>query len=280
MKVLIISDIHDDFDSLKKAITNHPKIDHLVLLGDLGYYNEQVFNLLNLFKDIIISVKGNNDFFNDSIKFKNDDYYQTISIDNKTWFITHGHMYNEYNLPKVDFDIYLKRRQSEFVNDEEAFNMLNEEVLKSGDKANQKLISKKMVIDKNLNASKAKLTSAISLTANHPEGMIIAAVFVVKANKTATIMIDSFDKNFSTFNGKHLIIWKLIEKFSKEGYHLFNLGGIANKVDVGNKYYGLNNYKLGFGAKAYEYIGDLELVTNKPLYLMYNNSVNLFKKKK
>ena len=181
---------------------------------------------------------------------------------------------------KVDFDIYLKRRQSEFVNDEEAFNMLNEEVLKSGDKANQKLISKKMVIDKNLNASKAKLTSAISLTANHPEGMIIAAVFVVKANKTATIMIDSFDKNFSTFNGKHLIIWKLIEKFSKEGYHLFNLGGIANKVDVGNKYYGLNNYKLGFGAKAYEYIGDLELVTNKPLYLMYNNSVNLFKKKK
>ena len=108
MKVLIISDIHDDFESLKIAITNHPKIDYLVLLGDLGYYNDKVFDLLNLFKDIIISVKGNNDLYNDLIKFNNDDYYQTISIDNKTWFLTHGHMYNEYNLPKVDFDIYLQ----------------------------------------------------------------------------------------------------------------------------------------------------------------------------
>ncbi len=181
---------------------------------------------------------------------------------------------------KIDFDIYLKRRQSEFVHYEEEVNTLNDKVLENGDKNNPKLFSKKMVIDKNLNASKAKLTNAIKLVSEHPEGIIIAAVFVVKANKTVTIMIDSFDKKFTTFNGKHLIIWKLIEKFSKEGYHLFNLGGVASKVDNENKYYGLNNYKLGFGAKVYEYIGDLELVTNKPLYLMYNNSVNLFKKKK
>ena len=72
--------------------------------------------------------------------------------------------------------------------------------------------------------------------------------------------------------------FRWLAKYSKEGYRLFNLGGITWKVDNTNKYYGLNNYKLGFGSKVYEYIGDLEFVTNKPLYLMYRNTGNLFKK--
>ena len=53
MKILIISDIHDDFDSLKIALQNH-SFDKLILLGDLGYYNDKVFDILNIFKDQII----------------------------------------------------------------------------------------------------------------------------------------------------------------------------------------------------------------------------------
>ena len=105
MKVLIISDIHDDFESTKKAIQNH-NFDYLILLGDLGYYNNQVFDLLNIFKDKIISVKGNNDIYNDLTQFDNTKLYQTINIDNKTWFLTHGHIYNEYT--DTDYDIYLQ----------------------------------------------------------------------------------------------------------------------------------------------------------------------------
>lgn len=106
MKVLIISDIHDDFDSLKIAIQNH-SFDYLILLGDIGYYNDRVFDLLNVFSGQIVSVKGNNDFYN-SINFKNDEYYKTITIDDKVWFLTHGHVYNRNRLPNVDFDIYLQ----------------------------------------------------------------------------------------------------------------------------------------------------------------------------
>ena len=46
-----------------------------------------------------------------------------------------------------------------------------------------------------------------------------------------------------------------------------------------NKYYGLNSYKLGFGSRIYEYAGDFEFITNKPLYLIYKNSF-MFKKEK
>ena len=107
MKVLIISDIHDDFDALKIALQNH-NFDYLVLLGDLGYYNDQVIEILNIFKDQIYAIKGNNDFYNPLIKFKNDDLYQTFEIDNKTWFITHGHIYSKNNIPNIDYDIFLQ----------------------------------------------------------------------------------------------------------------------------------------------------------------------------
>ena len=106
MKILIISDIHDDFESLKIALQNH-SFDNLILLGDLGYYNNKVFDILNVFKDQIISVKGNNDFYNNKLEFNNDLTYQTISIDNKTWFLTHGHIYNRNNVP-VEYDVYLQ----------------------------------------------------------------------------------------------------------------------------------------------------------------------------
>ncbi len=177
---------------------------------------------------------------------------------------------------KVDFDTYLKKNQAEFVEIEKNSNKINEEVIKN--RGNQKLINRKITADKALNMAKAKLSSAIELMTQYPDGLIIASLIVIKTTNTITLMIDAHDKKYTSFNAKHLIIWKLIEKYSKEGYRLFNLGGITWKVDNTNKYYGLNNYKLGFGSKVYEYIGDLEFVTNKPLYLMYRNTGNLFKK--
>lgn len=63
-----------------------------------------------------------------------------------------------------------------------------------------------------------------------------------------------------------------MEKYAKEGYEKFNLGGISNpQLKDKNKYQGLNEFKLGFGAKAVEYIGDLELVTSHILYALYRN---------
>ena len=87
--------------------------------------------------------------------------------------------------------------------------------------------------------------------------------------------MDTYDKTFSTMNAKHLLIWKILEKYSQEGYNTINLGGIVNCYDNQDKYYGLTKFKLNFGSMIYEYMGDLELITNKPLYLMYKNSAPL-----
>ena len=90
--------------------------------------------------------------------------------------------------------------------------------------------------------------------------------------------MDGYDPKFKKFNSKHLLIWKIIEKYSKLGYKCFNLGGVSNFTIQSHKYHGLNEFKRNFGADIYEYAGDFELICNRASYFMYRNS-NAFLKK-
>ena len=115
MKVLIISDIHCSFNDLKEVLEKETSFDRIVILGDIlnGPVNreskEKVADLLNVFKDKIISVSGNNDgYLNELLEFDNSKYYNLINIDNRIWFLTHGHIYNRYNMPDINYDIYLQ----------------------------------------------------------------------------------------------------------------------------------------------------------------------------
>ena len=179
---------------------------------------------------------------------------------------------------KLEPNVYLKKNQVEYEKDDIASYQANESVLRSAMKSDF-VLDRKMKADKALMESKAKLSDAVNLMNKYPDGIIVATVLVIKMNDTVHVIMDSFDRKYSNFNAKHLIIWKLIEKFATEGYKHFNLGGIVGRVEKTNKYYGLNSYKLGFGARIYEYAGDFEFITNKPLYLIYKNSF-MFKKEK
>lgn len=178
---------------------------------------------------------------------------------------------------KLDTSVYLKVNQKIYLEQEQTNAILNEQVIKNKGNSHQKLINKKMEADKSLNLYHNRLLNSINLMTTNPDGIILATIMVAKVGDTINIVIDSFDRKFNTFNAKHLIIWKLIEKYSNEGYKYFNLGGLVHKVGKNDKFYGLNSFKLGFGSKVYEYLGDMELVTNKFLYLMYKNTANIFK---
>lgn len=114
MKVLIVSDIHGNFSSMKKVIEDNPSFDYLLLLGDIlagpyieGYNPEELANLLNQYKNKIITVKGNCDYDTELLEFSVDKLYITVPIDNKLFLMTHGHYYNSSSLPDVPFDVLL-----------------------------------------------------------------------------------------------------------------------------------------------------------------------------
>ena len=148
----------------------------------------------------------------------------------------------------------------------------NDNVFKNVGKDNTKFINIKLYEEDRLNKLKEELVYATKLLKEFPKGIVTSAVLIIKNKTEAYMIMDGYDKTYKKLNSKHLLIWKLIEKFAKEGFKTFNLGGIANYNLKNSKYEGLTTFKLNFGANVYEYMGDLEYIINKPLNLLYKNS--------
>ena len=51
-----------------------------------------------------------------------------------------------------------------------------------------------------------------------------------------------------------------------------DLNAISGDFTNNNRYRGLNESKLGYNAEAVEYIGEFNLIVNKPMYALYRNT--------
>lgn len=116
MKILIASDIHGSayycrmlVDTFKKE-----KADKLLILGDILYHGprndlprdyapKQVIEMLDELKNVIFCVRGNCDTEVDQmvLSFPVLADYAILPVDKKLIYATHGHVYNENNLPPV-----------------------------------------------------------------------------------------------------------------------------------------------------------------------------------
>ena len=116
MKLMIASDIHGSAYYCEKMIEAYKreKADKLLLLGDLLYHGprndlpkeyapKQVIPMLNAMKDKIYAVRGNCEAEVDQmvLEFPVMADYCILSIDGKTLYATHGHVYNQNNLPPL-----------------------------------------------------------------------------------------------------------------------------------------------------------------------------------
>lgn len=116
MKWFIASDIHGSKYYCDKMISAYrrEKADKMLLLGDILYHGPRndlpkdyepkaVIEMLNSMKDDILCVRGNCDTEVDQmvLEFPILADYCILSEANKMIFATHGHSYNEENLPPL-----------------------------------------------------------------------------------------------------------------------------------------------------------------------------------
>lgn len=116
MKILFASDIHGSAYYCGKLLEIYRQsgAERLVLLGDILYHGprndlpkeyapKQVIAMLNEYKDQIYSVRGNCDTEVDQmvLEFPVLADYALLSFNGRTFYATHGHVYNQDNLPPV-----------------------------------------------------------------------------------------------------------------------------------------------------------------------------------
>lgn len=182
---------------------------------------------------------------------------------------------------KLNTEEYLINSQKEHEELETETNDINYKIMEDLHKDKSKLINKKLTSDSLLNKYENKLITATSLLKSNPNGIVLASLMVIKYYGTVYMFMDGYDMNYRYLNAKHLLLWKVIEEYSKKGFKKFNLGGISN-ITKTDKYKGLNEFRMNFGSCAIEYAGDFELVTNNTLYFMYKKATqisNITKKK-
>lgn len=123
MKYMIASDIHGSAYYCRKMLEamDREQAERLILLGDILYHGprndlpreyapKEVIAMLNCRKDCIYNVRGNCDAEVDQmvLEFPVLADYGFFEIDGKTIYCSHGHIYNEKNLPPLKKgDIFL-----------------------------------------------------------------------------------------------------------------------------------------------------------------------------
>ena len=118
MKYLIASDIHGDKTSAERIvkILKEENANKLILLGDIynhgprnnlpdGYSPMDVASVFNKVKEDLIVIKGNCDSAVDTM-ISDFDFIEDMClvVQDKTLFLTHGHVYNIDNPPKTKYD--------------------------------------------------------------------------------------------------------------------------------------------------------------------------------
>ena len=203
-------------------------------------------------------------------------FYQFIKRKHKKSLKYYETLLKTFNNSKVYMAIlntrkYLKNSQDNYEHDlleNEKLNSKLETLSKKRADIN-KTLTKKMESDKLLEISHKHLLSATKLYSKYPDNIYIAGMLVIEDKDGSNLIIEGYDKKYKDFDPNYLLKWEYIKKLNKASKKYFNLNGIVGEFKGVNKYSGLNEAKLGYGAEAIEYIGEFDLIINKLMLKFY-----------
>lgn len=132
-----------------------------------------------------------------------------------------------------------------------------------------KIITQKMESDKLLAIRHKHLIKATKLYSKYPDNIKIGSMLTIEDNDGVNLIIEGYNKKYRDFDPNYLLKWEAIKKWNHEEKKYFNMNGIVGEFNSSNNYSGLNEAKLSFGADAIEYIGEFDLIINKPIYNIY-----------
>ena len=165
---------------------------------------------------------------------------------------------------ELNYETYVKYLQKQYIYEQEKNDKINAEFNENPN--NIDIYNRKMRSDQIM----AELSSDI-VTANNKMNTknikeIIGGAFIVKHQGRVSIVMTGCKNEFEGTDTKTFMYYKIIEEYKKAGYLYVDLYGITGDFSDKNPYRELNNFKLKFKPTVYEYIGEFDLIVNKPFH--------------
>lgn len=127
-----------------------------------------------------------------------------------------------------------------------------------------KMINIKMNSDRKLLSYKNDVLEANNKI-NENFKIYIAGALVIKYKNRINIVMSGFDTKYKRFNPNYFLHYKILDYYKKH-YDFADLNGMTGDFSKNNPYHGLNQFKLGFQPKLYEFIGEYDLVIKETIY--------------
>lgn len=189
-------------------------------------------------------------------------YYNVFAKDNNA----------DVFLVKINFEQSLLYSEEEYNKELKRNEILSEIVKKNATEEN---IEAKMQSDKILLTFKNDIIAATHELATKKEEYIAGAI-TIKHEDRVSILISGYDKRYKRYSPNYFLHYQLCEYYKKD-YNYLDLNGITGDFKKENPYYGLNEFKLGFNPKAFEFIGEFDLIINKGAYKLLDRNGLLMK---
>jgi peptidoglycan pentaglycine glycine transferase (the second and third glycine) len=132
----------------------------------------------------------------------------------------------------------------------------------------------------NIQRLNKKLEEIKNLRDKHGDIIVLGGIlFITYGNEVLSLFGGSYEE-FMDYYPPYTTNYEMIKYAIDNGYKRYNFYGITGDFNKKNKYYGLYDFKRGFGGNVTELIGEFDLVISKPKMALYNITMKLYSKLK
>ena len=173
-------------------------------------------------------------------------------------------------LLNLDYNEYVIYLQKKLISEQERNDKINNEFKQNPKDMN--LLNLKLETDKLLNDIQYDISLANAKMQESVIKDIYGAALVTKYEGRITIIISGQKEDFRMIDAKTFMYYKIIEEYKNAGYDYIDLYGITGDFTDKNPYKKLNEFKLKYKPNIFEYIGEFDLIVNKPFYQILSST--------
>jgi len=109
------------------------------------------------------------------------------------------------------------------------------------------------------------------------EGQPIAGTLAIHYGDKVWYLYGASSNEHRNLMPNYLLQWEMIRWSIETGCRIYDFRGVSGDVSEDNPLYGLYRFKKGFGGDFTEFVGEMDLVLNRPVYGFVEKSTALFK---
>lgn len=174
----------------------------------------------------------------------------------------HEHHMSDLYVVKVNIENLKKIYQEKIEKLEQEIESLDETKYKN----KQKLENKKKDLHKNLEKVKKEAEHINEITENE---LVLSSIMTAKYNDKVWTIHGGNHRKLRELNANYLLYYTIIKEAYEEKFKKIDFFGTIGDPDPKDNGYGIHLFKKRLGGEYTEFIGEFDIILNKPMYFLY-----------